>query len=147
MDKEKALKYLYRLISEREYLEQTLRDKLYKKGAHKNVVEESLTRLKELGYLDDKNFIKSFILSKIKKFDGPNKIKNKLFILGANSNDVDLFLEELYTNEKIKENIKDLLIKKSQKTLDKDKVIAYCSRRGFSISDIINVESELNQEN
>jgi len=145
MDKEKALKYLYRLISQREYLEQTLKNKLYKKGASKLIVEESINRLKELSYIDDNSFIKSFIKSGINKLSGPNKIRNKLFVLGANSSDVELLLDELYTQELINKNIKDLIIKKSRKEDDRNKIIAYCSRRGFSISDILNAESDINK--
>ena len=142
MNKEKALKYLYRLISQREYLEKTLIDKLYKKGASKSVVEESISRLKEFGYIDDKAFIRTFIKSSIKKLNGPNKIRNKLFLLGADSNDVELLLDELYTKELIIENIKKLIIKKSKREIERDKLIAYCSRRGFSIADILSAEAE-----
>jgi regulatory protein len=143
MNKENTLKYLYRLISQREYLEKTLIDKLYKKGVSKSVIEKSISRLKEFGYIDDKSFIKSFIKSSISKYNGPRRIKNKLFTLGANSNEVDLLLDEIYTSDLIYENIKTLLIKKSKKESDRNKVIAYCSRRGFSVNDILFVESQL----
>jgi regulatory protein len=146
MNKEKTLKYLYRLISQREYLEKTLIDKLYKKGVSKNIIEESISRLKELGYIDDSAFIKAFIKASINKLNGPNKIKNKLLILGANSNEVDLLLDELYDKELIYNNIKTLIIKKSKKEKDRNKIIAYCSRQGFLIGDILTVETQLNLE-
>jgi len=145
VNKENALKYLYRLISQREYLEKTLIDKLSKKGASQVVITESISRLKELGYIDDNSFIKSFVKSGIRKLNGPNRIRNKLFMLGANSSDVEISLDEFYTQELINNNIKILIIKKSKSQDDRNKVIAYCVRRGFSISDILTAESEINQ--
>jgi len=147
MNKEKTLKYLYRLISNREYLEQTLRQKLHKKNVSYDIIEESINRLKELKYIDDESYVRSFVKSKIRKQEGPNRIRNKLFLLGANSDYVELMISELYTDELINENIKALILRKSKKVEDRDKIIAYCSRRGFSISKIISIEEEIRQNN
>jgi len=143
MDREKTLKYLYRLLSSREYLEQTLRQKLIKKGVSYDVIDECIDRLKEFNYIDDENFIRSYVKSKIRRQEGPNRIRSKLFLLGANSDTVELMISELYSDELIDENIKALVIKKSKKVDDNAKVVAYCSRRGFSISKIITIQREL----
>ena len=58
---ESAIKYLYRLISSRDYLEKTLIDKLYKKGYRKNVVDEAIEHIREMGYIDDESYIETFI--------------------------------------------------------------------------------------
>jgi len=131
---EKALKYLYRLISQRDYTEKTLRDKLRKKGFSSNVINNSLNRLKELGYLDQENFIRNYINSSIKKLYGPARIKSKLYEKGIDYSETEAVLEEIYDYETIKRNLEILRLKNKK---DKEKFIAFCIRRGFSLRDIL----------
>jgi regulatory protein len=141
-DEDKALKYLYRLISKREYTEKDLQDKLYQKGFSKSTAEISLNRLKELGYINDKDFAINFIKSQINKLEGPNKIKNKLFMHGLL--DYEYLLKEIYSRDLIIKNLKTLIEKKKNKHIDNDKIISFCSRKGYAISDIINIMKNFN---
>lgn len=78
-----AVNYLsYQLRTEKE-----IKDYLYKKEYHKDAVEFSLKKLRELHYLDDDNYAKSFINTQLRTTaNGPKIIEQKLVQKGVPNN-------------------------------------------------------------
>ncbi|HIY91635.1 recombination regulator RecX [Companilactobacillus sp. HBUAS56275] len=78
-----AVNYLsYQLRTEKE-----IKEYLYKKEYHKDAVEFSLKKLRELHYLDDDNYAKSFINTQLRTTaNGPKIIEQKLVQKGVPNN-------------------------------------------------------------
>lgn len=116
-----ALNYLsYGLRTEKEIL-----DYLYKQNAKKDlassdeVIQQTLARLKDLGYLNDREYAKSYVRTKYSLNNkGPNVIANELRIKGVEEFDIQDALME-YPEEEQRNNIESLIEKylKSNKKL------------------------------
>ena len=85
------------------YIEVKMRNKgeirkyLEKKMYSESVINDTIKKLEELGFLNAKNYIRAYINDKINlSNDGPYKIKSSLLDLDFNENDID---EYLYTFE------------------------------------------------
>ena len=141
MDRSRAIKYLYKLISYKDYLEAEIIKKLKKKEVNPIIIEELISEFKEYGYIDDNRYIETYIYFSINKLTGPYKIKNKLLFKGANIEIVEEELEKQYPREKQKENLRKLISKSSK---DGDKLISFCVRKGYSLNLVIEINSELN---
>ncbi len=139
MDKTRALKYLFRIISVRDYLEAQLIKKLISKEVSLEDIDELILKLKNYGYVDDEKYVESFIYFSIKKLDGPYKIKNKLLFKGANLELVELSLDEQYSLEKKRENLQKLFKKNKR---ERDKFIAFCARKGYPMDLILEVVNQ-----
>ncbi len=143
MKKNEALKYLYRLLSQRDYLSSDLRAKLVKRKCSPEIIDECINYLEEISLIDDREYIKTFIDFSIKKLEGPKKIKNKLIFKKANEEDVTNLLFELYNYETERKNIDRLFTRKKINYNDlidvknKNKVISYFLRKGYNMDLIL----------
>lgn len=142
-DYDLALKYTLRLISSKDYLEQTIREKLKQRKYSANVIDQVIERLQELKYLDNTEYIKTFIEEKIRKKDGPSKIKFKLKSLGIEENSITEHLDEIYTEELINENIAYWIEHKYEEHDDKQKFLNFCRNKGFRIDMVLKVIKDL----
>jgi regulatory protein len=137
-DYDLALKYTLRLISSKDYLEQTIREKLKQRKYSAGVIDQVIERLQELKYLDNTEYIKTFIEEKIRKKDGPSKIKFKLKSLGIEEDSIMEHLDEIYTEELINENIAYWIEHKYEEHDDKQKFLNFCRTKGFRIDMVLN---------
>lgn len=142
-DYDLALKYTLRLISSKDYLEQTIREKLKQRKYSANVIDQVIERLQELKYLDNTEYIKTFIEEKIRKKDGPSKIKFKLKSLGIEEDSITEHLDEIYTEELINENIAYWIEHKYEEHDDKQKFLNFCRNKGFRIDMVLKVIKDL----
>ncbi|MFA5602804.1 MAG: RecX family transcriptional regulator [Bacilli bacterium] len=107
-----ALKFLsYRM---RSILE--VKKYLLDKGFEEELVESTISKLKEQGYLDDNKFTTAFINTKINTSDiGPNRVREQLINLGVSESIIEknmhLFSSKIeedkvkhYINKKVKNN-------------------------------------------
>lgn len=81
----------YQLRTEKE-----IKEYLYKKEYHKDAVETTLERLRELHYLDDNNYAKSFINTQLRTTaNGPKIIQQKLVKKGVPNNIIQDKISEI----------------------------------------------------
>lgn len=141
----KAFNYSINLLSKLPRTEKQLRDKLNNFEYENDIIDEVVFNLKELGYIDDKNYAAEYIYSRAEK-DGPYKIKNQLFNKGISKDIVESsFLD--WDHKKEKEIAYNLAIKKA-KTLDrsfksKNKVARFLQNRGFSYEIVREIVCEM----
>lgn len=127
--REKAIKYIG--ISKK--TEYEVRQKLKRLQVTSSVIDEEMEYLKELGYIDDRDYAKSFVKQCYKMMQySIYEIKNKLLQKGVNASIIEEELEllkdsdyELNTVEKLKNG--------KLKSYDEEKLKAYLYRRGFKL--------------
>ena len=127
--REKAIKYIG--ISKK--TEYEVRQKLKRLQVTSSVIDEEIEYLKELGYIDDKDYARSFVKQCYKMMQySIYEIKNKLLQKGVNASIIEEELEllkdsdyELNTVEKLKAG--------KLKSYDEEKKKVYLYRRGFKL--------------
>lgn len=103
-----ALKLLKRTIKTKQEIIKYLKEKEFNKES----IEMSIKKLEEQGYINDKNYAKSYVHNCIiTTTKGPNKIVLELEKKGVTSNDYEEALEE-YTFSLEKEKVEKLISKK-----------------------------------
>lgn len=138
-DYKRSFNYCIWLLSRRAYTEKGLIDKLKKKEAKAEVIEEVITKLKKIKYLDDQVYTEMYINSR-KRSKGANAIRTELWRKGVSEEIIESALSELSSELQLETAINIVLREKwrfSKGDIKKDKARAYAflARRGFS-SDI-----------
>jgi len=125
-------------LSYRQRSEKEVRDKLNSKNISGSNIENVMNTLKELNYINDEQFAKLFLESKlIKKPQGKRLIQMKLAGKGINKEIIESVLYELYDEETELEKCKELLckyikkVKSTNETEVKRKCYQYLLSRGF----------------
>lgn len=136
-----AIKYIsVRLRSIKE-----TKDYLKRKNNEYNLIEEAVTKLINLGYLDDEKFTKAFINDKLKFTSmGDYKIKLELERLGVSNNIIEeniTMIDENFLEEKMKKQIDKVLRtnKKHTGNLLKNKVYTNLVSQGFTKEKVIRI--------
>ena len=133
-----------RVLTLRDHSEGELRRKLSGKGYAEQEIEESILRVKDLGYLDDLRFARSFASSALRngKGFGP-RLKLELSRRGVAGSIVNQVLEELAGEYSERELLAQLVERRypgfdAATASDKEKrrVVGYLQRKGFSLAAI-----------
>ena len=133
-----------RVLTLRDHSEGELRRKLSGKGYAEQEIEESILRVKDLGYLDDLRFARSFASSALRngKGFGP-RLKLELSRRGVAGSIVNQVLEELAGEYSERELLAQLIERRypgfdAATASDKEKrrVVGYLQRKGFSLAAI-----------
>ena len=132
-----------RVLALRDHSEAELRRKLREKG-YEEGVEESVARLKELGYLDDARFARHFASSAIRNGRGYGaRLKLELARRGVAREIVGEVLDEISRDHSESELLGELIARRfagfdPETTTEKErrKVVGYLQRKGFSLSAI-----------
>lgn len=120
---------------------QEVKDKLYKKGFHRDEVDSALEKLKGYRYIDDEEYAKTFVSYYGKKL-GKKQILYKL----TSEKCVDKVLAQKIVEEKISdedelskclEEAEKYIKKKKLQKKDKNKVCSHLYQKGYDF-DIIN---------
>ncbi|NGX58323.1 MAG: Regulatory protein RecX [Chlamydiae bacterium] len=114
-----------------------LRKKLRDLGASSSAIEQVLSELQRLGYLDDDEWLDFYVRAQISRNLGKYAIQQKLRMKGIPLDQCEELLDRYLTSESQEEQIKSLLkTKYRHKDLSdpkqKQQVIAALARRGFS---------------
>ena len=133
-----------RILALRDHSEAELRRKLAGKGYQDEEIGESVERLKELGYLDDLRFARSFASSAMRNGRGyGTRLKLELSRRGVAEGIVSEVLSELADEYGEKELLAELFARRypgfdPETATDKEKrrVVGYLQRKGFSLSAI-----------
>lgn len=138
----KAIKYImYKFRTEYE-----VRNKLLELGFEEKVISKVIFDLIELEYINDEEYVKKFIESNIKS----KKISKSMIKLKLKDKGIDVFIIDKYFIENDFdeiETIKNMLFKKRFSSdleyEEKNKIIAYCIRKGFKLNDVKKAIKEL----
>lgn len=135
-------------ISRRARSEGELRTRLLTSGYQKCAVDRALSRLKDHGYLDDRQFAVKFVRALIKKKPvGEHRLRAELTKKGITGNDLETALEEV--RDKQEELARQAAIKKMKilRKTDplkrKTQLWRFLEQRGFSADIIHKVLNEM----
>lgn len=141
-DYKRSFNYCIWLLSHRAYTEKGLVDKLKKKEAKEEVIEQVINKLKEIKYLNDEVYAEMYINSR-KRSKGASAIRSELWRKGVSEEIIEAALSELSSELQLETAIDIVLREKWRFTkgdLRKDRARAYAflARRGFN-SDITKI--------
>lgn len=129
----------YRYLSRRPHLEGELKRKLKEKKYDQKTIESAIDYLTEHKYLDDSDFIKTFIEEQIRqKKIGPLLLKKKLVEKGAMTNAFEPILSQRYPEELQTTNALYLFdhkikhVQEVEKKKIKQKLYHYLQQKGYT---------------
>lgn len=140
--REKAIKYImYKMRTSYEVY-----NKLFQLGFEEHIINRVIDDLTKLDYINDDEFTKKFIESNKKsKKISKSMIKLKLKNKGVNIEIIEKYFRQIDFDDI--DVIKKVLIKKHFSSCleyeEKNKIIAYCVRKGFSMNDVIRAIKEI----
>lgn len=126
-----ARKKIYQLLNARSYPSVILRRKLRDLGYSASICERVLSEVKELGYVQDEQFLESSIESDFRRGYGPRYIEQKLKSKGLSSNLVRQFITPERQREKISE------CRRKIKHTERSKIIRSLQQKGFDFEIIL----------
>ncbi|GFO65835.1 recombination regulator RecX [Geomonas paludis] len=144
MQRGTALECCLRVLTLRDHSEGELRKKLSGKGYEEGEIEAAVVRMKELGYLDDLRFARSFASSALRNGKGVGpRLKLELSRRGVAGSIVSQVLEELAQEYSEAELLAQLMERRypgfdAASATDKEKrrIVGYLQRKGFSLGAI-----------
>ena len=134
----KAKDYALYLLKFRSRTKKELEDRLRRKGFAEDEVEEALGDLERAGLLDDADFARSLVRSRMRELWGKRLIEYELGKFGIRGDESRSALEEIYDEDFVRREAVEKVLKLAGrwKGMDRrkkrEKVIAYFSRRGHS---------------
>lgn len=133
------------LLSLRDRTKKELQQKLNEKYRNSRMIEKSVSKLVKLGYINDKDYAVSYIMSR--KY-GKQRITYNLMQKGIGRETI----EEAYFSieEEYERNIEDEKLEKAiEKNIKKEenKLIQYLVRQGFSLNKILSKYKEFKENN
>lgn len=140
---QKAKNYSFLLLKFRLRSEKEIYTRLKKKKFNEETIKETITFLKDKGFIDDNIFAREWIASRIKRPLGLRRIKEELKLKGIDKENIDNCINEIKTDYSETEIVKKIAQEKLNKLKDIDtckakrRVYAYLLRRGFSPEVII----------
>ena len=138
----RAIKYImYKMRTSKEVY-----DKLLELGFEEEIINGVIFDLKQLEYINDEEYAKKFIESNKKsKKISKSMIKLKLKNKGIDGEIIEKYLEKLAVSDF--DAIEKVLIKKKFSDdlpfEEKNKILAYCVRRGFTLDEVLKVIKEI----
>ncbi len=132
----------FRLRSEKEIYE-----RLKKKRFDEEITKQTISFLKDKGFIDDSLFAKAWIESRIKKPLALRRIRQELNLKGIDREIIDSQISEIKKNYPEQDLVKKIAQERLKKLKGielgsaKRRVYAYLLRRGFSPEIIINALS------
>lgn len=147
-EQQKANNYALNLLNYRWRTEKEIRDRLIKKEYDENIIEETISYLKNYNFIDDKRFAEIYTEQKIKnKKLGNYRIKHELYNKGVSQEIIEEVLEKY--NDTEYERALELGRKKIKSYKNDDiqaiyrKLGGYLQRRGYSYDCVSSVLKEL----
>ena len=144
---QKAKNYAFLLLKVRQRSEKEIQGRLKRKKFDDDIIREVLSFLKEKAFINDTDFTKSWIESRLQKRLGLRRIEQELKVKGIERQTIERELREAkkgYVESEIVLRIaRDRLgrLKDIEPQKAKRRIFSYLARRGFSpeiIFDVIN---------
>lgn len=117
-----------------------LRRYLQRKGFSENEISDTVAYLQEHKFLNDDSYARAYIESRIRRLDGPFKIKQLLLQKGIASTAAQDLIRELYPDEIQIQNAKKLAALKRAKS--REQRMRFIASRGYSRYVIMQALSE-----
>lgn len=115
--------------------EKQIKDYLYKKGYEKEVCVAVIDKLKEYRYLDDKQYVNSYIATYKNKF-GARRLKEKLKQKGIKDENLDV-LDDVEVDMNVLESVAKKYMAHKEKTQENyNKLYRFLAMRGYDFDDI-----------
>lgn len=127
------------LLSRRDHSEKELEDKLRSRGGGEDDVAEILSSLRSIGLLDDRRFVRSFLLYRSGKAWGARRYRQELLARGIGQELIDEVLAELRGDGDVPdpaEKLLSLVQRELWRGKDARKVLASFVRRGFGYAEV-----------
>lgn len=125
------------LIMRRQRSDWEVRDYLKRKDYEPEIIEQTIERLKNAGYVDDAKFAQSWIRNRrLLKSTSKRKLSQELKQKRVDDATINIALEDDETDEK--DVLTELIEKKKSQSRykEEEKLIAYLLRQGFNYDDI-----------
>lgn len=145
-EREKAFTWAVDYICKYLPVEKQIKNKLYEKKYHKDVVDYVIDKCKEYGYINDFEFAKSYVYQS-RNIKGKMRIKTDLIQKGISSEIIDEVLEE-YVDEdgcltQAKKRLRDKDISDNKVYLS---LLRYLQYRGYSYDEINRAIAQIKEE-
>ena len=134
----KALEYAFRLLKYRPRSEYELSQRLKRRGFPESTIKETVIFLKEKDLINDFEFARIWVESRIKKPLGINRLKQELKIKGIDKDLIKQVIDRVANKYKEEEIIRDLLSRRWERLKNMEphkarrRLFLYLLRRGFS---------------
>ncbi len=136
---DKAKKAAFSLLGRRAYTRKEMRDKLYKRGFERSVVDQTLTTLERIRVIDDRDFATRFVEEKLRlRPAGEPVLRRDLGRHGVEAPVIEEVLAELLGEVDLEAVAFRLLCTRRSRYLQLDRnkamsrMYAFLARRGFS---------------
>lgn len=139
------------LLTDTARSEKGLREKLRQGHYPEDIIEQSMDYVRSFGYLDDRKYAESFVLSR-KESKSRKEIYAALLQKGVSAEQIQEVLDEVYAEEGEREAIRKLILKKHVDVLQANeeelhKLYGYLARKGFCYEEIRKAIEEMNADN
>lgn len=146
-DPQKARNYCFYLLKFRQRSETEIRRRLAKKGYTAGAIEQAVGFLKEKNFLNDEQFARDWIESRLKRSLGLRKIVAELRLKGVAKPVIDAGIEKIKEDYSEEDTIRRIVRVRFDPSGDplkeKKRLYAYLLRRGFSPETVNEIISEL----
>ncbi|MCM8780755.1 MAG: recombination regulator RecX [Candidatus Omnitrophica bacterium] len=146
---QEAKNYCFLLLKFRLRSEDEIRRRLKKKRFNSTVIEKTLAFLRVRGFLDDRQFARSWLESRLKNKFGLRRIKQELLLKGIDKKIIDEQIEEIREGYSEEDLVAGLAQKRLNQLKDLDpqkakrRLYSYLIRRGFSPERVLDVLNRL----
>lgn len=139
------------LLTDTARSEKGLREKLRQGHYPEDIIEQAMDYVRSFGYLDDRKYAESFVLSR-KESKSRKEIYAALLQKGVSAEQIQEVLDEVYAEEGEQEVIRKLILKKHVNVLQANeeelhKLYGYLARKGFRYEEIRKAIEEMNADN
>lgn len=139
------------LLTDTARSEKGLREKLRQGHYPEDIIEQSMDYVRSFGYLDDRKYAESFVLSR-KESKSRKEIYAALLQKGVSAEQIQEVLDEVYAEEGEQEAIRKLILKRHVDVLQANeeelhKLYGYLARKGFCYEEIRKAIEEMNADN
>ncbi|MBZ0165736.1 MAG: RecX family transcriptional regulator [Candidatus Omnitrophica bacterium] len=123
--------------------EQEIRERLRQKHLSDSDVNRTVQYFKELDLINDRQFARQWICSRLRKPFGPKRIRMELRRKGIAEHIVDAELEHLLPDYPEEDSVRTLINARAERNPDTDpqkrkrRLMEYLQRRGFGLAVII----------
>lgn len=135
-----ARQYALKRVAGQAMLSMQLKEALVEKGVYPHIADPIIEEFKSSGYLNDQDWIASFIrVQKLKK-TGPQMIAQKLKAKGVPERLFSTLLDDDDPQERLRQLIATKYANRDLSDFkEKQKVVAALARKGYSFDDILNI--------
>lgn len=135
-----ARQYALRKVAAQAVLSMQLRDSLKERGISTQIIQPIIDEFQRNGYINDEDWIASFVRVQKAKKAGPQMIFQKLRMKGVPEELIEPFMEEDSPQERLKTLIQTKYANRDlSQYKEKQKVVAALVRKGYALDDILNV--------